>query len=78
MMAWFCHTGSNSSPHTMQLMVLSAVVMVMVMVVVVVVVVVRLRGRKGERAEGRQVVRKAAEERRETSELKFWESAYLA
>ena len=76
MMAWFCHTGSNSSPHTMQLMVLSAVVMVMVMVVVV--VVVRLRGRKGERAEGRQVVRKAAEERRETSELKFWESAYLA
>ena len=70
MMAWFCHTGSNSSPHTMQLMVLSAVVMV--------VVVVRLRGRKGERAEGRQVVRKAAEERRETSELKFWESAYLA
>jgi hypothetical protein len=75
MMAWFCHTGSNSSPHTMQLMVLSAVVMVMVMVVVV---VVRLRGRKGERAEGRQVVRKAAEERRETSELKFWESAYLA
>jgi hypothetical protein len=58
----------------MQLMVLSAVVMVMVMVVVV----VRLRGRKGERAEGRQVVRKAAEERRETSELKFWESAYLA
>jgi hypothetical protein len=74
MMAWFCHTGSNSSPHTMQLMVLSAVVMVMVMVVVV----VRLRGRKGERAEGRQVVRKAAEERRETSELKFWESAYLA
>jgi hypothetical protein len=74
MMAWFCHTGSNSSPHTMQLMVLSAVVMVMVMVVVV----VRLRGRKGERAEGRQVVRKAAEERRETSEFNCWESAYLA